>query len=82
MPRYHSLLELYVTRLREFYRQLAAGSDVAKALRGAKLRMLDQFGPAAVPKLWSGVLVYGDPAAALKRPSVGAETGGANARHK
>ena len=46
--------------MREFYRRLAAGSDVAEALRDAKLHMLTSFGPQAAPKLWSGVLVYGD----------------------
>jgi len=46
--------------MKEFYRQLAGGMDVADALRRAKLRMLEMFGPQAVPKLWSGVLAYGD----------------------
>jgi CHAT domain-containing protein len=48
--------------MREFYRRLAAGADVAEALRGAKLRMLEFFGPQAVPRLWSGLLAYGDAA--------------------
>jgi CHAT domain-containing protein len=39
--------------MREFYRQLAGASDVAQALRLAKLRMLEQYGPQAVPRLWS-----------------------------
>jgi CHAT domain-containing protein len=46
--------------MREFYRRLAAGSDVAEALRDAKLHMVTSFGPQAGPHLWSGVLVYGD----------------------
>lgn len=46
--------------MREFYRQLAGGADVGEALRRAKLRMLELFGPEAVPRLWSGLLVYGD----------------------
>ena len=58
----------------------AAGADIGEALRRAKLRMLKQFGPEAVPKLWSGVLVNGDASTVLKRPSTRAETGGANAR--
>jgi CHAT domain-containing protein len=66
--------------MREFYSQLAAGADIGEALRRAKLRMLKQFGPEAVPKLWSGVLVNGDASTVLKRPSTRAETGGANAR--
>jgi CHAT domain-containing protein len=65
--------------MREFYRQLAAGIDVGEGLRRAKLKMLEQFGPQAVPKLWSGVLVYGDSATVLRRSSGAAETGGANA---
>jgi CHAT domain-containing protein len=46
--------------MREFYRQVAAGKDIAAALRQAKLAMLDQYGPRAMARLWSGVLVYGD----------------------
>lgn len=46
--------------MREFYRQLASGVDVAEALREAKLHMLELFGPRATPQLWSGVLAYGD----------------------
>lgn len=46
--------------MREFYRRLAAGADIAEALRDAKLQMLKSFGPQAVPRLWSGVLAYGD----------------------
>jgi tetratricopeptide (TPR) repeat protein len=51
--------------MREFYTRLAAGEDVATALRDAKLKMLAEFGPQAVPKLWSGVLAYGDGAAVV-----------------
>ncbi len=49
-----------LTMMREFYRQLSTGAEVGEALRRAKLRMLERFGPEAVPKLWSGVLAYGD----------------------
>lgn len=51
--------------MREFYRRLAAGSDVATAIRHTKLQMIKSFGPEAVPRLWSGVLVYGDGAATI-----------------
>jgi CHAT domain-containing protein len=51
--------------MREFYTRLATGTDVADALRGAKLAMLDRFGPQALPNLWSGVLAYGDGAAVV-----------------
>ena len=54
--------------MREFYRRLATGADVAQSLRDAKLRMLELFGPQAVPKLWSGVLAYGDGASVVARP--------------
>ena len=51
--------------MREFYRQLAAGADKGEALRRAKLTMLRRFGPEAVPKLWSGLLMYGDSVGAV-----------------
>jgi CHAT domain-containing protein len=53
--------------MREFYRQLATGLDIGEALRQAKLKMLQQFGPNAVLRLWSGVLVYGDGVGVVKR---------------
>jgi CHAT domain-containing protein len=53
--------------MREFYRQLAAGVDVGEALRRSKLKMIEQFGSSAVPKLWSGLLVYGDGANVVAR---------------
>jgi hypothetical protein len=68
--------------MREFYRHLRSGADVAQALRRSKLRMLEQFGPKAVPRLWSGVLVYGDGAATLTRWTAAAQTGGTGAPHK
>lgn len=62
--------------MREFYQQLAAGRDIGEALRQAKLRMIANFGPEAVPRLWSGVLVHGD-ASAVVIPDAGAvQTGG------
>ena len=51
--------------MREFYGALAAGADVGESLRRAKLRMLELFGPDVAPKLWSGLLVYGDTAVTI-----------------
>lgn len=49
-----------LTLMREFYQRLSAGADVAEALQQAKLQMLEKFGPQAVPRLWSGLVAYGD----------------------
>src|SRR5829696_5494126 len=62
--------------MREFYRELAAGVDIGESLRRAKLRMIESFGPEALPKLWSGVLAYGDASAVVA--SNGAATHGGN----
>lgn len=62
--------------MREFYRELAGGADIGESLRRAKLRMIESFGPEALPKLWSGVLVYGD--ASAKIVSDSAATRGGN----
>lgn len=51
--------------MREFYQQLASGEDIGEALRRAKLSMIATFGPEAVPRLWSGVLVHGDASAVV-----------------
>jgi len=51
--------------MREFYGALATGADVGESLRRAKLRILELFGPDVAPKLWSGVLVYGDSATTI-----------------
>jgi CHAT domain-containing protein len=61
--------------MREFYRELAAGSDIGESLRRAKLRMIESFGPQAVPSLWSGVLAYGD-ATATVAPKMTTTRGG------
>ncbi len=45
-----------------FYRDLGAGMPVGRALRSAKIEMLDRFGSKAVPLLWAGFFVTGDPA--------------------
>lgn len=60
--------------MREFYQQLAAGADIGQALRRAKLSMIATFGPEAVPRLWSGVLVHGD-ASAVVVTDAGERTG-------
>jgi CHAT domain-containing protein len=62
--------------MREFYRQLARGGDIGESLRQAKLRMIETFGPEAVPRLWSGVLVHGDAAAAVIPNGTAGQTGG------
>ena len=49
--------------------------DIGESLRRAKLRMIETFGPEAVPKLWSGVLVYGDGASVSRRPGPPAQGG-------
>lgn len=46
--------------MKEFYRQLAIGTDKATALQRAKLSVIKQFGSQATPKLWSGFLLHGD----------------------
>jgi len=51
--------------MREFYRELAGGADIGESLRRAKLRMIESFGPQAVPRLWSGVVAYGDTSATV-----------------
>ncbi|HEU4687069.1 MAG TPA: CHAT domain-containing protein, partial [Vicinamibacterales bacterium] len=61
--------------MREFYRELARGSDIGESLRQAKLRMIETFGPEAVPRLWSGVLVHGDAAAAVVPTRNAGQTG-------
>ena len=62
--------------MREFYRELAGGVDIGESLRRAKLRMIESFGPEALPRLWSGVLAYGDASAVVA--SNGATTHGGN----
>lgn len=59
--------------MRRFYEQLAAGRDVATALRAAKRQMRQQYGPGATPKLWSSLVVYGDGRASA--PAASARTG-------
>lgn len=58
-----------LTLMREFYRRLAAGDDVGQALRAAKLRTIEMFGPQATPRLWSGVVAHGDATASIAVPA-------------
>jgi CHAT domain-containing protein len=46
--------------MKKFYQQLAAGLDKGEALRQAKLRLISEFGEEVTPKLWSGVVIFGD----------------------
>lgn len=48
-----------------FYQNLAHGQSVSEALRGAKLAMIHQFAPRAVPLLWAGLFVSGDPSVSV-----------------
>ena len=57
-----------LTIMKEFYRQLASGVDEGEALRRAKLNMIRRFGPRVVPKLWAGLLIYGDSASRVTAP--------------
>jgi CHAT domain-containing protein/Tfp pilus assembly protein PilF len=57
---------LSLALMREFYRQLGAGVDKGEALRQTKLTMIRKFGPEAVPRLWSGVVIYGDSVGRIK----------------
>ena len=61
--------------MRAFYRQLATGADIGMALRDAKREMIATFGPQAVPRLWSGVVAYGDARGTVTAPARGAATG-------
>lgn len=63
--------------MRAFYRQLATGADIGTALRDAKREMIATFGPQAVPRLWSGVVAYGDARGTVMAQARGATTGAA-----
>lgn len=51
--------------MEQFYARLADGSAVGDALRDAKLAMIHRFGQKAVPLLWAGFFVTGDPSATI-----------------
>jgi CHAT domain-containing protein/tetratricopeptide (TPR) repeat protein len=46
--------------MREFYTRLAAGVDKGKALRDAKLAMIQKFGRDATPRMWAGFIMVGE----------------------
>lgn len=46
--------------MKNFYTRLAKGEGVASALHNAKLSMLAQFGPHAVPFYWAGFVLAGN----------------------
>jgi CHAT domain-containing protein len=46
--------------MRRFYRHLLEGEDKASALREAKLELIHEFGPAAIPLHWAGFELFGD----------------------
>jgi CHAT domain-containing protein len=46
--------------MREFYTRLAAGVDKGKALRDAKLTMIQKFGRDATPRMWAGFIMVGE----------------------
>lgn len=49
-----------LTIMKEFYRGLGTGLDIATALQQAKRTVVKQFGSQATPKLWAGLEVHGD----------------------
>lgn len=46
--------------MKEFYQELARGKTKAVALQQAKLTMIQKYGKAATPKLWSGFILFGE----------------------
>ena len=46
--------------MKEFYRELALGKFKAVALQQAKLTMIRRYGKVATPKLWSGLILFGE----------------------
>jgi CHAT domain-containing protein len=46
--------------MKRFYENLAKGTDRGLALRRAKLSLVEQFGPDAVPFLWAGFTMTGE----------------------
>ena len=53
--------------MKEFYRELALGKIKAVALQQAKLTMIRRYGKVATPKLWSGLILFGEGAEPILR---------------
>lgn len=51
--------------MNQFYTRLATGMAVGEALTDAKLAMIHRLGQKAVPVLWAGFFVTGDPSATI-----------------
>ncbi|HEV2380773.1 MAG TPA: CHAT domain-containing protein [Terriglobia bacterium] len=57
--------DIYTQNLmHHFYRHVAEGQGPAQALRQAKLDLIRKFGDQAVPALWGGLVVLGNPSPA------------------
>jgi CHAT domain-containing protein len=52
--------EFTLALMREFYRRLSAGSNIATAMRDAKRDLIKTFGTEAPPALWAGFIVIGE----------------------
>jgi CHAT domain-containing protein len=50
------------TLMKEFYIQLASGTDIGASLKQAKLQMIQKYGAAATPQLWAGFIAVGETA--------------------
>jgi CHAT domain-containing protein len=48
--------------MKEFYTQLASGTDIGASLKQAKLQMIRRYGTAATPQLWAGFIAVGETA--------------------
>ena len=67
--------------MREFYTRLAAGVDKGKALRDAKLTMIQKFGRDATPRMWAGFIVVGESRGTLRFEVIVASEGLTGARN-
>ena len=55
------------TLMDKFYHNLAAGMDVSRALRQAKLDILNQYGATVPPRYWAGFVLFGEGDARISR---------------